>query len=120
MRSPPSLPQQEEECVGEAADIVSPPRLAGACIGKASAAAPFVPFDDGEGPPLWKLFEDPPNSQSLPREEAMALLLGDGIEGRRWRRGPFTIPRGGCSTEVLQKGSQLVLLETPTPGTVVH
>lgn len=71
IRSPPSLPQKEEERVGEA-DMV--PRLAGAGAGMTGGGFVMPLDDDGDDP-----------SSHLPlREEKVPLLLGDGMEGRRW------------------------------------
>lgn len=69
IRSPPSLPQKEEERVGEA--NVSP-RFAG--VGAGMPGGGFAPFDD----------EDEPSSHFPLKDDKLPLFLGDGIEGRRW------------------------------------
>jgi len=114
IRRPPSLPQREEDERDGEADIN--PRLAGARpdAGAGRAGDACIPFD-GDRPPTMFMFD--PTSQLLVlvlllsllslREEAWFLLLGDGIDGRRWCRGPpdAAIGRGGSS------GTALTLLQ---------
>lgn len=79
MRSPPSLPQKEEERVGVGEADINPTL---ARVGAGMTREGFVPFDDGDG-------DDPPTvvdpSSHLPlNDEKPSLFLGDGIEDRRW------------------------------------
>lgn len=74
MRSPPSLPQKEDDRVGEA-DINPPLGGAGARI----TGGALIPFDDGDDPPT--MFG---TSSHLPlNDEQVALVWGDGIAGRQ-------------------------------------